>query len=133
METQRPDCEQSWNIDAEEKDYSIDCLTCNSRFKAAPYLDSTTGEILQKTHDRLQTPPAAEKVASPGRIWHIIGALIGIPGIIAGSFHIPEVGLSTVALVLLVWLLATAIGGVLNRLERIAHHTEKLREELKKK
>ena len=133
METQRTDREQSWNIDVEEKDYSIDSLNCKTSFEAAPYLDSAAGKILQKTHERPQIPQPAEKIASPGRIWHIIGALIGIPGIIVGSIHIPEVGLSTIIAVLLVWLLATAIGGVLNRLERIAHHTEKLREELKKK
>lgn len=133
MKTQCPKCGQVWNIEADEQDQSIECFYCKTKFKAALYSGNESIEVPPVPYQPPKPKESVEFIQCPGGIWYFLGAVVGIIGIIAGLAQINRGGLATLISAAFFWLIATAIGGVLNRLERIAYHTEKLREEVKTK
>lgn len=131
MKTKCPNCSQLWNIEAGEQDQTIECFYCKSQFNAAPYSVPVPNEPPDIPFQPSQTAQPVEEIGTPGMIWYLLGTLIGIIGIISGLFQINRGGLAIIISAVMFWLIASAVGGVLNRLERIAHHTEKLSERRK--
>jgi hypothetical protein len=78
--------------------------------------------------------PQAEIIKTPGQVWYFLGILFGVLGFIgtiaANIAGQPDVGGYLIGSAAVFCLVACTIGGVLNRLERIAHHTEMLRREI---
>lgn len=134
MKTQCPSCGQLWNIESDEQDQSMECFSCKTKFNAAPYSGPVPKEPPpipfkpSQTTQPYQTTQPCEEISCPGGIWYFLGGTVGIFGILGGLLG-EEIGVIIAAAMF--WLVATAVGGVLNRLERIAHHTEKICEEIK--
>ena len=132
MKTQCPKCKQIWYIESNEVDQSMECFYCKSKFDAAPY----TGPVPKESPPAKPKPSGPEEpveyIDSPGGVWYFVGAVVGVLGIFFGLLEIEQGGLPVILSAAMFWLVATAVGGVLNRLERIAYHTEKLHIEMKK-
>lgn len=132
MKTQCPECKQLWNIEAGEQGQTIVCFYCKATFAAAPYLGAAPQEPPAIPFQPSQTTQPYEEIGCPGLIWYVIGAAGGLFGIIMGLVEARR-SLSILISAVMFWLICSAIGGVLNRLERIAHHTEKMRDEINHK
>ena len=129
MKTQCTNCKRLFDIQDSYKNRTVKCSECKQPFEAIPCPDIVTNKTPPGTKPK-SPKPQKEYIDNPG-IGHCIwGALLGIGGILAGL--ISENGI--IAFMGLFYLmLSSGIGGLLNRAERIAHHTERMREESKNK
>ena len=138
MKTQCQNCKHLLDVPDIYINRTIKCIECKQSFKVAPYCDDPAVEIDPNTPAHVEELPDSnqpkEIIKTPGDIWYsitMIVAMFGVMGIIA-TFIMGNVaeGLIIIVSTVISCLSASAVGGVLNRLERIAHHTEHLRKEL---
>lgn len=119
MKTKCPQCSRTFTIPDAYENRTLKCPDCKVPYEAVPY-----EPVKPKRLPVLK--PTAETIDSPGMIFHVLTAFCIVIGLLAMASD-PSAGVS----LLLGGLFLSAIGGILNRLERIAHHLERMRSEQK--
>ena len=128
MQTKCPNCSKLQIVPDQYAGRTLKCGGCKQAFEAVFFIDPL--EVITPAKPPVEYWPQrqAEHVDTPGFAFKFFGCIFGIIGILGGiaaeSGPIAFFGLSFL-------LFFCAIGAVLSRLERIAHHLERLRSEQK--
>ena len=129
MKTRCPHCNAINDIPNHYADKKIKCPSCTKTFTAACYLE----EIVKKTPNN---PPRKEKerIGWPGMACQIFGVLCLIYGFVSIEINAMAYSASDrtdwgFGRGLLACMFFIALGMIINRLERIAHHLEHHRRE----